>query len=235
MKKIEFSHQIEYAIGDNPLLSQLGNGERKQLAKRSSLFVFDKREALYVSGDKADCGWAVVAGQIKIVSKTHSGHRLLIEIITPGELCGGHCYAEEGKFAFSAFAMQETTALRFPIAELEKLADENPELMRALARALCRRLHQAQHMRSLSVENVAGRVACALVYLQDKFGDQIPHGRATLAELSGTTVESAIRATRLLSRRGILETQRNRIEITSLRALKEFAHKPAVSDKTTAR
>ncbi len=234
MKQIEFSHQIEHAISDSPLLCLLRESEQKRLAKQSSLFVFEKREALYLSGDDADCGWAVVAGQIKIVSQTHSGHRLLIEIITSGELCGGHCYSDAGKFVFSAFAMEETTALKFPICELEKFADENPQLMRALAKEMCRRLHQAQHMRSLSVENVAGRVACALVYLQDKFGDHIPHSRATLAELSGTTVESAIRATGLLGQRGFLKTQRNRIQIISLSGLKDFAHKPADSDTATS-
>lgn len=231
MKQIEFTHQIDYAIGNNPLLCLLGESERKKLSKQSSLFVFEKHEALYLSGDAADCGWAVCTGQVKVVSKTHSGHRLLIEIITAGELCGGHCYSDEGKFVFSALAIEETKALKFPITELEKFADGNPQLMRALAKELCRRLHQAQHMRSLSVEKVAGRVACALVYLQDKFGDQIPHGRATLAELAGTTVESAIRATRFLSRRGILETRRNRIEIMSLGALKDFAHKRPSRDK----
>lgn len=231
MREIEFSHQVDYAIGDHRLLSLLSESERRRLAKQSSLFLFAKQEALYLSGEAADCGWGIISGQIKIVSKTHSGHRLLIEIIMPGEFCGGHCYSDEGKFAFSAVAMEETTALQFPIIALQRLADQNAQLLRALAKEICRRLHQAQHMRSLSVENVAGRIACALVYLQDKFGDQIPHSRVTLAELAGTTVESAIRTTRLLERRGILKTQRNRIEISSLRALKDFAHKPAVSDR----
>ncbi len=232
MEQIAFAHQVQAGISGNPIFSKLPPEARQRLARASALFRIIKHETLYLSGDDADHGWAVVSGQIKIVSETHSGHRLLIEIITAGELCGGRCYSDEGKFTFSAVAMEETTALHFPIADLERLAEQNPNLMRALAQDTCRRLHQAQHMRSLSVENVIGRVACALVYLQDKFGDTIPHSRATLAELAGTTVESAIRATRVLGQRGILETQRNRIEIASLQALKDFAHKPAGRKKS---
>lgn len=121
--------------------------------------------------------------------------------------------------------MEETKALRFPLQVLQKSAEAKPALLRALLKDICRRLYHAQHTRSLSVEDVAGRVACALVYLQDKFGDEIPHTRATLAALAGTIVESAIRATKSLSAKGILKTQRNRIKITSLSALKDFAHK----------
>ncbi|MGI9088806.1 MAG: Crp/Fnr family transcriptional regulator [Chthoniobacterales bacterium] len=227
MKEIPFPHQIEAAITGNPFLSLLGGAERKECIQQSSLFTIPKGDTLYRAGDPADCVWAVVNGQAKIVKQSHSGRCLLIEIIMPGEICGGICYSENTHFVFSAFAMEETKALRFPLEVLQKNAETNPALLRALLKDICRRLYHAQHMRSLSVEDVAGRVACALVYLQDKFGDTIPHSRATLAELSGTTVESAIRATRLLHQRGILETQRNRIEITSLQALKDFAHKPA--------
>ncbi len=218
MKEIKFAHQIDSAITGHSLLSMLGTSERKELAAQSSLYVVEKGEALYCLGDAADCGWAVVSGQVKIVNQTHSGRRLLIEIITPDEICGGICYSDRTHFAFSALAMEETTTLRFPVRALQRSADGNPTLLRALLKDMCRRLYHAQHMRSLSIEDVAGRIACALVYLQDKFGDEIPHSRATLADLAGTTVESAIRATKSLSAKGILETQRNKIAITSLRA-----------------
>lgn len=131
--------------------------------------------------------------------------------------------------------MDKTVALRFPVHAFRRSADAKPALLCALLKDMCHRLYQAQHMRSLSIEDVAGRVACALVYLQDKFGDEIPHSRATLAELAGTTVESAIRATKSLSAKGILETKRNKIQITSLAALKEFAHKPAARALDTYR
>jgi CRP-like cAMP-binding protein len=231
MKAINFAHQIEWAIGNSALLSLLRPLEQKQLAAESSLFEIGKGEALYRSGDAADSAWAVVKGQIKIMNQSHTGHRLLIEIMTAGEICGADFYSENAHFTFSAFAMEGTTTLRFPNATLRKFTDSNPRFLRGLAEELCRRLYHAQHMRSLSIENVAGRIACALVYLQDKFGNQIPHGRATLAELAGTTVESAIRATKSLREKGILETRRNKIEIRSLHALKDFAHKPSRAEQ----
>lgn len=225
MKEIPFPHQIEAAITGSPFLSLLGDAERKECIQQSALFTIAKGEALYRAGESADCVWAVASGQAKVVKQSRSGRCLLIEIIMPGEICGGICYSENTHFVFSTFAMEETKALRFPLHVLQKSAETNPALSRALLKDIGRRLYHAQHMRSLSVEDVAGRVACALIYLQDKFGDEIPHTRATLAALAGTTVESAIRATKSLSAKGILETQRSKIRITSLPALKDFAHK----------
>jgi CRP/FNR family transcriptional regulator len=230
MKQIDFGHQIEYAICSNSTLLLLEPDERKQLAARSSLFALERGEALYHAGDAVSCAWAVVSGQVKIVKESHSGHRLLIEIIIARETCGGDCYSDEDRFIFSAFAMEPTTALRYPIEYLRKFAASNLAFSRAAAKDLCRRLYHAQHMRSLSIEDVAGRVACALVYLEDKFGNEIPHSRATLAELAGTTVESAIRTTKMLTEKGIIATQRNRITIRSLPWLKDFAHKPGARE-----
>ena len=225
MTEFRFPHQITWAIANNSSLSALGAAERKQLAAQSSLCSFEKHEALYRAGDAADCAWAVVTGQVKIVRRNHSGQTLLIEIITPNETCGGDCYSDEERFVFSAIAMEPTTALRYPLEPVRKFASTNLRFSQAIAKDMCRRLYHAQHMRSLSIEDVAGRVACSLVYLQNKFGNEIPHTRTTLAELAGTTVESAIRATKSLSRKGVVETARNRIRIRSLRKLKQLAHK----------
>lgn len=78
MKEILFPHQIEAAITGNPFLSLLGDAERKECIAQSSLFTLAKGDTLYRAGDPADCVWAVVNGQAKIVKQSHSGRCLLI-------------------------------------------------------------------------------------------------------------------------------------------------------------
>lgn len=135
MKEVLFPRQIKAAITGNPSLSLLGDVERKECIQQSSLFTIAKREALYRAGESADCVWAVANGQAKIVKQSHSGRSLLIEIIMPGETCGGICYSDNTRFVFSAFAMEETKALRFPLQVLQKSAETNPALSRALLKA----------------------------------------------------------------------------------------------------
>ena len=64
-------------------------------------------------------------------------------------------------------------------------------------------------MKGLVFEQVDGRV--------------IPETRATLAELAGTSVETATRVATALARGGILATRRGQIEILSIPALQSYA------------
>ncbi len=219
-----FEHQIALALAANPVLSLLTKSQRPRFAVAAALAHYAKGETLYRVEDPATEAWAVVSGQLKIVKPGPGGHDLIIELVVPGEICGALCYSCEGSFLFAASALEETRTLQFPIALLEEMARSNSRLSQELLRDTCRRLYHAQHMRSISGEDVAGRVACALVYLQDKFGNEIPHTRRTLAELAGTTVESALRATKVLSNKGILETRRGHIVIKSANRLKKTAH-----------
>ncbi|MGI8438294.1 MAG: Crp/Fnr family transcriptional regulator [Chthoniobacterales bacterium] len=224
MKQIDFDHQVEAAISGHPILSLLPDRSRRQFVLEAALFRIEKGEALYQAGEPTDFGWAIVSGQFKIVKRSRKKKDFVVEIVVPGELCGAPCIGRKPRLVFDAFAAEESVALRFPIVLLEAVAATDLRVAQALLRDCCRRLYHAEHMRSLLGEDVAGRVACALVYLQAKFGDEIPQTRRTLAQLAGTTVESAIRATRRLSEEGILETGRHQIRILKAGELKNVAH-----------
>ncbi len=226
MKQIRFNHQVEAAIAESALFALLSPLRRQQFAAHASLWRCEKEEALLREGDKAEWAWTVVTGRAKIFKcSPASRQRLLIDIIGPGEICGAVYDPANASLSFSASTMEAAIVLKFPAAELRKHADSNAPLLRALLQDACLRLRHARHMHSLSIENVAGRIVCALLYLEEKFGDDIPLTRATLAELAGTTVESAIRTTKLLSDEGFLRTARRRMQITARAGLENFVDK----------
>src|SRR5205823_4762193 len=88
---------------------------------------------------------------------------------------------------------------------------------------ISQKLCQAIQMRGLGLEEARVRTAQGLLYLHEKFGRVIPETRATIAELAGTSVETAIRITNRLARQGILATGRGQVEIISLAGLTDCA------------
>jgi len=92
-------------------------------------------------------------------------------------------------------------------------------LLADTSQQLCRSIQ----MRGFWLEEARVRIAQALLYLFEKFGRVIPETRATVAELAGTSVETAIRITNRLARRGVLATRRGQIEILSLAGLRAGA------------
>jgi CRP-like cAMP-binding protein len=195
------------------------------LRKPTSLFAIERGEALYRAGDEAACVWAVANGQMKVIKRSESGRQLLLGLVIPGEQCGADCYAKDAQFEFSAFAIEPTTALCFSATLMRECAEvESAFSTRAGERALSPLVSCATHAQSCDRDR-SGTCGPRAGLSSNKFGDEIPHSRSTLAQLPGTSVESAIRATRFLSEKGILNTGWNKIQVASLPRLKELAHK----------
>lgn len=214
---------IETAIAANRFLSLLPEKSRETLAQAARLLRFAKAEVIFHEQEAATQVWVVVTGQAKLVKITTAGHELIIELVVSQELFGAVFYHHHPVYPVTAVALEETTVLCFPVAVMQQLLGTVPQLQRALLEDTCRRLCHAQEMRGLALQDVPQRIAWALSYLYEKFGAEIPHGRAIVAELAGTTVETAIRITRRMAAEGILATRRNALTVQRPDRLRESA------------
>ena len=221
MKRADSRIEIARAIAANSLLSLLGTRDQDALAASAHLQQFAKSETIYQEGDAATEVWIVVSGQVKIVKFSEGGNVLALELMVAPEIFGAVFYADNPTYPCTALALGETVAMKFQLAKLFPLLERTPPLQKAMLEETCRRFCHAQNMRGLAMESAAKRIAYALVYLHGKFGDEIPHHRATLAELAGTTVETAIRVTSSLSKQSLIATRRGGIKVLALGRLKK--------------
>ena len=211
------------AIASNRFLSLLSEPDQETLAREASLKRFSKGEVLYHEDEAATRVWVVVQGQVKLVKVTRKGHELMIELVVQQELFGAVFYAHHPVYPTTAIALADTVTMLFPVATMHRLLDKSPRFQKEILADMCRRLCHAQEMRGLALEDVPRRLGWALMYLHGKFGAEIPHNRQTLAELAGTTVETAIRFTRKLSKQGIITTRRGEITVLEPQRLEESA------------
>jgi CRP-like cAMP-binding protein len=85
-------------------------------------------------------------------------------------------------------------------------------------------------VRQLSAHSVEHRIAFTLLKLADKFGErqddglliQTPLSRDDLAEMTGTTTESASRAVSQFQKAGWIDTGRQWVKITDRQGLEEM-------------
>lgn len=211
------------AVAANRFFALLPEEKQEALAGETRLRQFAKGEVLYHEDEPANHVWVVVRGQVKLVKITRKGQELMIELVVTQELFGAVYYAEHPTYPTTAVALDDTVALLVPVTVMHRLLEEVPRFQKAILADMCRRLCHAQEMRGLALEEVPRRLSWALLYLHGKFGADIPHSRQTLAELAGTTVETAIRFTRRLSRDGIVATKRGRITVLAPERLEEFS------------
>ena len=175
---------------------------------------FDQDTIIFLEGDPADRLWVVSAGQVKIVKHTSDGQETLLELITPGEMFGGAGLLLAAHPA-SAVAMTPTTALSVERGLYLQLIRQYPDIALRIIDMLGERLQAAMKMRALAVERVDVRLANILLKLCDKAGEpagegtriNLPLSRQDLADMAGTTIETAIRVMSRLRKEGVVHTE----------------------------
>jgi CRP-like cAMP-binding protein len=215
--------RVNDAIAANEVLSKLLAVSKQKLMAGATFEELDRGTVIYHEAAPAVRFWLVLGGKVKRVTYSTKGAALLIDIDLPNQLFGAVLHPHNPVYPCTAVAMKPTEVLSFRRRDLMEDLENNPPLQGMLLADTSQKLCQAIQMRGLWLEEARVRIAQVLLYLHEKFGRVIPETRATVAELAGTSVETAIRITNRLARRGILATGRGRVEILSLTGLRDCA------------
>ncbi len=174
-----------------------------QLAEAALRFRADRfvRDAyIFHEGDAAERFWTVKDGQVKIVKYGEGGREIVIEVIPPGEVFGGSVMLMTHQPA-TAQALSDAATLSLSISEYKQLLRDYPAVGVRVIEMLGERLLGVIRMRAIASQRVERRIAYVLLKLAAKFGEERQEGwainaslsRQDIAELSDTTLETAIR------------------------------------------
>ena len=197
-----------------PLFAPLSAEQIASFAEKFRFSTFPQNTVVFVEGDPADRLWVVQDGQIKIIKYTAEGQETLLEVIVPGEMFGGAGILFPVHPA-SAVAMTDATTLSLERDAFIQLLHEFPAVALRIINLLGERLHAAMNMRALSIEHVDTRLAHILLKLADKIGTptgagtriSMPLSRRDLAEMAGTTTETAIRIMSKFRKEDLVRTE----------------------------
>src|SRR5512139_1010544 len=197
-----------------PLFASLTNEQIAAAADWFRVETFAQDAMIFLEGDSADRLWVVASGQVKIVKHTRDGQENLLEVITPGEMFGGAGLLLAAHPA-TAVAMTPVTTLSIERGRYVQLIRQYPDIALRIVDLLGERLQAAMTMRALAVERVDVRLANILLKLCDKVGEptgegiriNLPLSRQDLADMAGTTIETAIRVMSRLRKEGLVHTE----------------------------
>jgi CRP-like cAMP-binding protein len=197
-----------------PLFASLTNEQIAAVADHFHVDSFAPDTIIFLDGDPADRLWVIQAGQVKIVKHTSDGQENLLEVITPGEMFGGAGLLLAIHPA-TAVAMTATSTLNIERGPYLQLIRQYPEIALRIIALLGDRLQTAMKMRALSTERVDVRLANILLKLGDKVGEptreglriNLPLSRQDLADMTGTTIETAIRIMSKFRKEGLVHTE----------------------------
>lgn len=222
---------VETALARTPPFSGLPAEELSRLLPYARLRRYEKGEIVFREGDPPERFHAIASGRVKVVKFAPFGKELILEIFGPGDPFGAVAVYEGRPFPASAVALEQTDVLSLSRSDFFALMAKHPEIARGLLLGLTRRLIElTQKLAQLSSGGVEYRLAALFLKLADRMGRPETEGtviplalsRQDIADMVGTTIETAIRVMSRWNRDGVVRTERSSFLIANRQALEKI-------------
>jgi|GEM_PF-3388213 len=213
--------------------SRLPEQSLRELVSRSYFSGAEPGEYITFEGQHTDASFIVCSGRMAMTKSSVSGRDLIVQLLGPCDPFGLISAMQELPEQLSARAQCETQVLWIPTPALLRILDTNRDLYKDLVEQISAYMRSSHDLsRGLAHDTVEIRVAALLLHLASKFArpeklDEsaivIDITRQQIADMTGTTPETASRVTRAMHRKKILETNTpGVIRILDLEALKDL-------------
>lgn len=209
------------------IFSALSGAEIEALSGLAVERKFAPRETVFWEGDAPQWFYVIAEGGIKVFKSSSSGKEFIIAFFGPGEMFGEVAVFENRPYPASAQAVVETRVLGIKREDFLSFLAHRPEVALRTINILGGRLRDAQNrLRDLAGERVDQRLARLLLMLYAKLGPNLPFTRQEIADMTGTTTETAIRIMSRLRQQGIIRSVRGRTIILDETKLRSFSEGP---------
>jgi CRP-like cAMP-binding protein len=221
--------EVPIPFSSIPLLAALRKDDRELLAPLCRLRGYEKGEVIFHEGDPADRMYFVHVGRVKIV-KSAGGRDVILEILGPGEPVGAVAVFERRPFPAGAITLEPSSILSIPEREFFTLLESRPEMMRLVLAGLTYRLMMVNKRLADMTGSAEYRAARLFLTLSDRVGITgeggvrvpLPLSRQEIADLIGTTLETAIRLMSRWQKDDVIRTEKDGFFIPDLRQLREL-------------
>ena len=210
-----------------PIFSSLSNDELNALASLAMERNFMSSEFIFWEGDAPVWFYIVTEGQVKVIKHASSGKEFIIAFFGPGEMIGEVAVLENKPYPASAQSIARTRVIGIRQEAFLTFLSSRPQVALRIINVLGGRLRDAQtRLRDLAGERVEQRLASTLLMLSFKLGPTLPFTRQEIADMTGTTTETAIRVMGRLKERGIIRSTRGKITILDKEKLRLLSEGP---------
>jgi CRP-like cAMP-binding protein len=223
---------LEDVFRRTTIFRRLTPEDRHRLAAVADVRAYERGAALFNEGDASDHLYTVVAGRVKVFKTTARGTDVILELFGPGDPVGAVAVYESRPYPASAVTLEPTTCVLIPRQSFFALLDAHPTMVRGLLSGLGHRLVElTNRMTELSGGRIEARLARFFLKLAADMGQSRPQGafiplalsRQELADMVGTTIETAIRVMSRWAKDDIVRTEKDGFLVVDRAALESTA------------
>ncbi len=210
-------------------VSALTADERVELQRRARTRRFKSGATIFHEGTASDGVIAIVRGRVKVSTVTGSGKEVLLAIRGPGDLLGELSAIDGIARSATVSALEPAEILVIPSGEFRAFLELSPRVALLLLELIGSRLRDADRkLVEFAAYDTVGRVAARLVELvqehskavTDGYEITVPLSQEELAGFTGASREAVAKALRTMRELGWLITERRRVTVIDLEALR---------------
>ncbi len=193
---------VEPLLRSNPLYRRISEEDRRRLADVSLVRSYTKGTTIFSEGDPSDFLYTIDSGRVKVAKMLPGGKEVILEILGAGDPLGAVAAYESRPYPASAVALEDCTLILVKRGAFFALLETCPSLVRGLLNGFSFRLLElTRRIAEVTGSRVETRFAHVFLMLADRMGRPDARGvfiplalsRQDLADLCGTTLETAIR------------------------------------------
>ena len=216
-----------------PAFETLGESDLQRVAEVAVPRRFDRQEVIFREGDDSDTCYIVRTGQARAIREHPDGRTITLARFGPGDIFGELAMFDDEKRSATVELVEDTEVIGILGTDMRRLMREHPDIAPKLVISLGRRLRVAnERLARQSFQTVQSRVAVVLSDLVEQSRDGDGTGgdillritQADIAQLAGSSRESASRFLATLERAGVLTQGRGRIVVHDPGALAGYVY-----------
>src|SRR5438128_9898565 len=224
------SRDVVELLARVPVFSTLVRTDLERIAQLAVPRRFAAGEVVFREGDSSDTCYVVREGRARAIRTHRDGRTLTLARFGPGDIFGELALFEDERRSATVEAIEPTSVVGVLGPDMRRLLNEHAEISARLVIALGRRLRETnERLTRQSFQTVQSRVAVVLSQLVEQEladgqrGDVLVTAtQADLAQLAGSSRDSASRFLAVLERAGVISQGRGRLVVHDSEALKHY-------------
>ena len=207
--------------------------ELEQVAQVAIPRSYERGEVIFREGDSGDTCYVVKTGSVSVMREHQDGRVIALAELRPGQIFGELAMFDHETRSATVETLEATTTVALLSGDVQRILKAHPEIGVKMLAALASRLRRAnERLLQQSFQTVAGRVASALLTQviarqAEGAGDAdvlIKATQAEIAQLAGTSRESASRFLATLEREGVVSLGRGKTTVHEPARLRNYIH-----------
>jgi CRP/FNR family cyclic AMP-dependent transcriptional regulator len=215
------------------VFSDLEERELREVAQVAVPRSWQNGEVIFREGDSGDTCYLLRAGAVMLTRQHQDGRTIALAELRAGDMFGELAMFRGETRSATAESIEATSAVALLARDVQRLIRRNPDIALKLLAVLSDRVSRTnERLLQQSFQTVSGRVASALLtQASARQAEGAPERdvliRATQAEianLAGTSRESASRFLATLEREGVVTLGRGKVTVHEPGRLRNYIH-----------